>query len=480
MVVEIIASNYADQRSDYVRLTATWQVASDIQPVGCPVLSQFGRFRGSNPLVVRNGLYIVRTNLRNPPMYQYGRRCFARFTGDSAKPVRRSAGLVLVGGLLALAGGCDKSGDATEVTSTDIGSTQAAVDIAGASTQTTTSTSKLPSSPTQTSNITNGLSLQAADPNAQSTSNLVPSGSAPIEFEPRLVDVGYILPNETKDVTFQIRNLSDEPVKITLVKPNCACTTLDDLTGTVIPPHSAIPLTAQIKARSKPSPLTTSITFLFEGYAESSDVTLSAQISRAIKTVPQTFNCASGVMSGRVVVQSIDGRPFTIFAANREPPQFIGFDPETDELRSSYVLRWTVSQYSLETLPDFWIIETDHPDCPVVDVSVRHRSNLFPPVPGRVWHMLTQHVVVDSIEHGQTAEFTVEIKKLGNDEIYSVHSLSKEFNAQLVSLEHNGDDAEATVRITPVLGHQGLLYGEIEFLSLAHHHWLTVIGTVAE
>lgn len=413
-------------------------------------------------------------------MYQCCKRCFARFTGDLANSVRRSAGLVLVGSLLALAEGCDKSGEAAEVTATDIGISQAAVSSAGGLTPTSTLTSDLPSSPTQTSNVTNGLSVQPADPNAQSASTVVLSGSAPIEFEPRLVDLGYMLPNETKDVTFQIRNLSDEPVKITLVKPSCACTTLDDLAGTVIPPRGAVSLTAQLKAYSKPSPISSSITFLFEGYAESSEVTLSAQVARAIKTVPQIFNCVKGVMSGQVVVQSVDGQPFTIFAANRQPPQFIGFDPEIDELRNSYVLAWDVSQYTEETLPGWWVIETDHPDCPVVDVSVRHQWNPMERVPGRVWQLRTQHIVVNSIESGESAEFTLDVVKLGRDEIYSVHSLSKEFNARLVSLEHNGDDAQATVRITPVPGHQGLLYGEIELLSRAHYHKLTIIGNVPE
>ncbi len=413
-------------------------------------------------------------------MYPYCRRCFARFTGDSAKTVRRSAGMVLVGSLLALAEGCDKSGDAAEDTATVIGSSQAAVDGAGASTPTTTLTSDLPSSPTQTSNVTNGLSLQAADPDAQLTSSLVPSGSAPIEFEPRLVDLGYMLPNEKRVAVFQIRNLSDEPVKITLVKPSCACTTLNDLTGTVIPPGESVSLEAQVKARSMPSPLISSVTILFEGYPESSQVSISAQVARPIRTVPQIFNCVTGELSGRVVVESIDGRPFTISAANRQPPEYIGFDPATDEPRNAYVLQWDVSQYTQQTMPSWWLIETDHPDCPVVDVWVGHQWTRPKPVPGRRWLVRTQHVVIDSIKVGETAEFTVEIARLGRDDIFSVHSLSNEFDAERVSIQRNGADAEVTVRITPAAGHHGLLYGTIEFLSRAHNQKLTVIGTVIE
>ena len=84
------------------------------------------------------------------------------------------------------------------------------------------------------------------------------------------------------------------------------------------------------------------------------------------------------------------------------------------------------------------------------------------------------------INAGETAEFTVDIAKLGRDDIYSVNSLSNEFDAKLVSIQRNGADAEATVRITPAAGHHGLLYGTIEFLSGAYYQELTVIGTVFE
>jgi hypothetical protein len=88
--------------------------------------------------------------------------------------------------------------------------------------------------------------------------------------------------------------------------------------------------------------------------------------------------------------------------------------------------------------------------------------------------------VIDGINAGESAEFTVEIVKLGRDDIHLVLSLSNEFDAELVSIQRDGADTEATVRITPAAGHHGLLYGTIQFLSSAHHQKLTVIGTVIE
>ena len=227
--------------------------------------------------------------------------------------------------------------------------------------------------------------------------------------------------------------------------------------------------------------MTSSVTFSFEGYADSSKVLISAQVARPIRTIPQIFNCVTGKpLSGQVVVESIDGRPFTISAANRQLPKYINFDPATDEPRNIYVLQWDVSQYTQQTMPAWWVIETDHPDCPVVDVWVRHEWTWPKGVPGRRWRLGTQHVVIDGISAGESAEFTVEIAKLGRDDIHLVLSLSNEFDAELVSIQRDGADTEATVRITPAAGHHGLLYGTIQFISTAHSQKLTVIGTVFE
>lgn len=407
-------------------------------------------------------------------MYRFFTGRLNRVPGDSGVMLRRVVGFVILGGLVGLSHGCkDSDGSGEAAVSSMISASGSEDGGEGAATPTVAARGGLGVPQTQPT-------LQTADGNVGSRTNVVPSDPAPVVFDPPVVDLGYILPNQTANTIIQVRNIGAEPLKITLVKPSCTCTTLEDLTGTVIPPGESVPLTAQLKARSKPSPMTSSITFLFEGYPESSQISISAVVARPIRTVPQIFNLATGELSGQVVVESNDGRPFTISAANRRPPEYIGFDPATDEPRNAYVLEWDVSQYTQQTMPGWWVIETDHPECPVVDVWVRHRWNRPEGAQGRRWFVLTQHVVIDGIKAGEYAEFKVEITKLGRDDIYSVHSLSKEFDAKLVLIKRDGVDAEVTVRISPAAGHHGLLYGTIEFISRAHYQKLTVIGTVIE
>ena len=414
-------------------------------------------------------------------MYRFFSGRLTRVPGDSGVMLRRAAGLVILVGLVGLSPGCKESDGSGAAAVSPISASGSEDGTGGAATPTVAARAGLQVPQTQPANRAGPPTLRTAADNLQSTTNVVSSDPAPIVFDPPAVDLGYILPNQSVNTIIQVRNIGAEPLKITLVKPSCTCTTLDDLTGTVIPPGESVLLNAQIKAWSKPSPMSSSVTFLFEGYAESSKVSISAQVARPIRTIPQIFNCAPDQpLSGQVVVESIDGRPFTISAANRQPPEYIGFDPATDEPRNAYVLQWDVSQYTQQTMPGWWVIETDHPDCPVVDVWVRHEWNMPEGAAGRRWRLVTQHVVIDGINAGESGEFTVEIAKLGRDDIYMVQSLSNEFDAKLMSIERNGADAEATVRITPAAGHHGLLYGTIQFISTAHDQKLTVIGTVLE
>ena len=414
-------------------------------------------------------------------MYRFFRERLIRVPGDSGLMFRRAAGLVILVGLVGLPPGCKESDGSGGAAVSPISASGSEDGTGVAATLTVAARRGLQVPQTQPANRGGPPTLQAAADNLQSTTNVVSSDPAPVVFDPPAVDLGYILPNQTVNTIIQVRNIGSEPLKITLVKPSCTCTTLDDLAGTVIPPGESVSLTAQLKARTKPSPMTSSVTFLFEGYAESSKVLISAQVARPIRTIPQIFNCATDQpLSGQVVVESIDGRPFTIWAANRQPPEYIGFDPATDEPRNVYVLEWDVSQYTEQTMPGWWVIETDHPDCPVVDVWVRHQWNRSKGPVGRRWRLETQHVVIDGINAGESGEFTVEIAKLGRDDIYLVQSLSNEFDAKLVSIQRDGADTEATVLITPAAGHHGLLYGTIQFISTAHSQKLTVIGTVFE
>lgn len=313
--------------------------------------------------------------------------------------------------------------------------------------------------------------------------------SAPIVFEPGIIDLGKMFPRDLITSKFTLRNLGNTPMTIKAIKPACGCTKLDDYYGLVIPPGESVELEARTKSRTVPSSFSSSISFLFEEYIAPSTISMFGEVTRVIRTAPKYFNCVanrdSGLRkdSGLIVVESLDGKPFTILSANGVEPIYESFDPDFDEPQSSYKLVWDISQYENVNPPKYWIIETDNPNCPVVDVWVRHEANV--PVTAGLWRVRTQHVVVGGIKPGESAEFEVDIHNRTGVPCttHLVRSLSKNFKAKVVSFSPIGKippDSTIKVRITPTPGYEGLLNGRIQFMLNGQPQNVIILGKVFE
>jgi hypothetical protein len=366
--------------------------------------------------------------------------------------IRTGAMAVLGAGLLAPAAGCERTGDAG-------GRPERAADRSGAD-------------PTP---ATSGAASARTPPIVSA-----PTPTLAIVFDPPTLDLGMIPPNTDKAGTVTIRNDGDAPVRILQVKPTCKCTTINDLVGAVIEPEGAVTLTTELEGQGRYGRRKAAIKFMFEGHEQVLRLDIRAEVALPVKASPTILNLVAGTTNGHVVVESVEGRPFSVLAANRQPPRFVGFDPEIDELRSSYLLEWDLAEELAEKrLPHWWVIETDHPECPIVDSWVRHQTTIEPSLRERSWRVADQRILLGLVEPGQSAEFTVSVTDIGRDSIYTVRSLSREFEARLLTFERAGADGRCTVRITPRADHRGVFQGAVEFMAEVYTHAIDVVGKVA-
>jgi len=307
-----------------------------------------------------------------------------------------------------------------------------------------------------------------------------PKSPLRIVFDPPALDFGIIPPGVNKTGTIAIRNLGRDPVKIIQAKPTCKCTTLSDLVGSVIEPGGEVELTTELKGRAIAGGRKAAVRFIFEGYQDVLSVDIRAEVALPVRASPAIFNLASGATTGHVVVASLDGRPFNILGANREPPRYVEFDPDIDEPRNSYVIEWDLAQeLQDEKLPHWWVIETDHPDCPLVDSWVRHPLTIEKPLRARKWRVAERRILLGVTEPGQPAEFTVEITDIGVNAIHAVRSLSPELEAELLDFKRTKTLGLCTVRITPTAGLYGVYQGPVEFMGSTYTHAIDVVGKVA-
>ncbi len=358
-----------------------------------------------------------------------------------------------IGVLAAVAGGCERAGEATAGEAPPVAEPLA--------------------SPAA------NLGSTAADP----LTRVVPAAPAPasvnVAFDPPTLDFGFVAPGADASGSVAIRNLGDTPVRITSVRPTCKCTALNNIQGRTIAPDDSVNLDVALEGRSVTGARSASVKITFAGSDQVFQVNIKAEVARAVRANPPIFNLATGETAGHVVVESVDGRTFNVLAANGKPPKFVGFEPGLDEPRSSYVLQWDLTQeVADDDLPAWWVIETDHPESPLLDTWVRHRSTINLPPRGRQWRVPDLRLLLGLLKPGEATELAVDVKSLAGKSVYGVRPLSSNLEAELVTFTPRGSDGECTVRVTPRPGVTGLFYGQIEFIVGNETQSVDVIGKV--
>ena len=205
----------------------------------------------------------------------------------------------------------------------------------------------------------------------------------PVRVLPAELKFGPVAPGATVTGTVTLNNFSDQPVRILSVQPSCKCTTTQDLNGKVIPAKGSLELEASLESQSTAGGKTTNIKVLFEGFSQVLTIPLSADISRVVRSTPPYINAVGGGAgapvpneSGTLLIDSLDGAPFSILSVQGRPPQFPGGGSDAGEAATSHRIRYDLRDHfgADGLLPRFLVVETDHPDAPVIEVMVRHKS----------------------------------------------------------------------------------------------------------
>ncbi len=316
-------------------------------------------------------------------------------------------------------------------------------------------------------------------------------GAPPVLVEPAIIQMGLLKPGESASGTTQLRNIGDEPLQIVASRASCRCTSVN-LALTWIQPGESVPLTARYDASSSLGQKTESVRVRFAGYSELLEVPVQAEVAMAVRAVPSYLRAVEALI-GTITIESVDGRPFSILAMHGEPPQFVGFIAAVDPPRNLYEVKWDLTRYSGTNcvdaagnpMPWWWVVETDHPDCPVFDLQVRHQCTVpRRPVGGRKWVLSQRRIALGEIKAGESSEFTVALKWLPNARrdatIRDVVSESEHLGVQLLDVTRKHDLIECRVRVTVSAEHRGMLYGMLRFYSALHSSPLAVTGLVVE
>lgn len=317
--------------------------------------------------------------------------------------------------------------------------------------------------------LTQPARAQGAPPQAAST--------PPVVIDPPRVDFGRVQPGSKHPAKFAIRNVGSQPLTIKSVVPSCKCTDINALAGSVIAPGASVELLATLDVPGTPGEKEAKVFLTFDGYPAPVMAMLKADASLPVRANPAYIDALKKVSAGTVEVSATDGKPFLILSAGGVAPIFDGFDAAKDSPRASYTLRWTASTAPCESMPLWWVIETDRVDSPLVPLRVRHEctgSRADPAKAARFWFVPEPLGVAGRVAQGQSTLIPITIEHYNPSgkgavvrpewsQVLAVRSLSPQITASLEGVRPgNKDDLAVLVRVAPAAGVTGVVYGFIE------------------
>ncbi len=308
-------------------------------------------------------------------------------------------------------------------------------------------------------------------------------------------DFGTIAPNTVNEVHMRLTNRGTEPIAIIMADSDCKCTVPEDLDGTVIAPGETVPMSATIDMRASPGVKESKVLLNFKSGQSTMQhalIKFTGEVAMAVRAVPAYVGAQKGVTSGTVRVTSMDGRPFRIITAGGGAPRYgDNFDPNCDEPRLAYTLRWEVNYPSRtddcggERL--WWVVETDHPDCGVLPLRIRHECTgmlMDQTYNDRGWMFIQYMVNAGTVSPGEPVELDVGVKRLNARAtcgINAAESLTPNTTVEFIGImEPPGETSTVHLRFTVEPGTKGLLYAMVNFKSTTGDMAIAVLARVVD
>lgn len=277
-------------------------------------------------------------------------------------------------------------------------------------------------------------------PSAPPQSDTVRRTPPPISAEPGKIDVGVLRPGEKRSASVMLTNNGTEPITIARVNSSCSCT-VADLPKRDLAPGESVELSATLEAGNYIGPMQRQVRVYVAGYAPPYEVWVTADVSYDIKADPVFIGAFQGD-NGEVKVTEIHGKPFRVLSVNGNPATFKDFN-EGDALRAEYTLTWTTKGVDPKDLPSWWIVETDHPTAPVVDLRLLHPAVLPKVDPRRAWSIEEDRALIGYLKPGETRTLSVDIKERRRSEaehpLPEVSTKHEHLKAEVVKLERTPD-----------------------------------------
>ena len=243
---------------------------------------------------------------------------------------------------------------------------------------------------------------------------------APIRLSSPSLDLGLQPVKQQAFGTLDLTNRGDTPLELMAVSPTCGCLSTNFAGRTELAPGESMSVTVYHEIRDMPSSTNEALRFVFLGY-EILKVPVTVEFTRPIKSDP-TFINADVQDIGTFTLRSLDDQPFRVLSLlGGDLKAAEGFD--FTQPSNVHRIAWNLTAYDKELcrafsgdpFPKWILVETDHPDAPLVDIRVRQYPCTMLDLPmrePRSWYLNTHRVVLGQLAPGESTEVAVPVEYL--------------------------------------------------------------------
>lgn len=297
----------------------------------------------------------------------------------------------------------------------------------------------------------------------------------PLVADPVALDLGFLPPNTPGEGSVILRNTSDKPLTINAIVASCKCTTINDIVGKQIAPGGSETITIKLDGAPAMGVRRSSVKVTVDGFARALDIAVKGEVSLPVRVVPPYINAIEQKnLTGRLIVESIDQKPFRILAAQAGVGFVIqGFDANSDAPRNSYVVAYDLTARAKD-LPSHLLIETDAAGAGVVDVRVR--SERAPQKSRILFADMRCNLGLIPARSSKEARFTMLDGTLA---VESVSTTSSDATVALARTEPGKDGTLSVfITVTPTAEFSGILVVPIVLKCASQSAQLEVIASV--
>lgn len=293
----------------------------------------------------------------------------------------------------------------------------------------------------------------------------VHAGAPPLVQTTPPLYLGYQKPKSLPSGEITLLNNGEHPVKITRIKPDCACTDVH-IDKQDLAPGETTTLNVAVDVPREIGPIRRDIRIECEGYVVPFVTGVDLEAGFAVRVNGGGSAAIITDKVGLVKLDSVDKKPFRVLAINGEEPDFLGDLKAATESRTQFSVRYDWGNANGEMIPRWMIVETDHPDARMFSVRARidgatilqHRSK---------WFVIEERVLLGSFPGETSAKSAVTLsgKPLVGGQKITITSSNGKIPVRITGIRkpEQGGGILADIEVTPITGYRGFFWTVVSF-----------------